>query len=699
MFGRRRYREITCVLYALAAALAAVLVGGRIRADGPLLDLLIKAREIVSAGDDRSEPSPVAVIALDKRSLDEPEIAAYPRTFLAPVWGPLLDTVFEAGARAVGFDLLFSYSANRFKPGFDRPFLAALGRHREKIVLARSATTLPAPPFLAALRFDEGGLGLGEIFADPDGKFRHVRAVYKTQNGSSLFSLVGALLVRAKAPSMPGEIVLAPRRHLEKIPTYALVDVLRCSKTAPEVLKKTFAGKIVLIGSTLAEEDRRISSGRFLTPQRTDSSPIHPCGLKRLGASVPDSQSVPGVFIHAAAVETVASGRVMLTAQPFAVAALSAATATAGSTLGMLLAPWLAFAVIVVIAILLFGAATGFLLADIWIPLGLPLVVLAAAPVIAYVVRYLAEERTRRRVQHAFSHYLSPMIVEKLASGTSTLKLGGELREVTVMFADLSGFTALSAKVEPDFLTRLTNQYLGYIVESVEATGGYVDKFIGDAVMAIWGAPVADPKHAVNGIRAAMASVARINQEKQAAESRGEIGFSVKIGLNSGSAVVGNVGTDKRYNYTAVGETVNVASRLEGVPSIYGCQIVVSQRTAEIARDEFLMCELDTIQVKGREAPLTVFEPIVGNTKATREQIDRVRRFAEALAYYRAMRFTEAYTVWETLAREEAASPASQDGGGGRLLNPSATMAERARAFAANPPAGPWDGVWVLTGK
>ena len=163
-------------------------------------------------------------------------------------------------------------------------------------------------------------------------------------------------------------------------------------------------------------------------------------------------------------------------------------------------------------------AATSFLATDIWIPLALPFFALAAAPVIAHVVRYLIEERTRQRIQHAFSHYLSPAIVDRLASDTSALKLGGELREVTVMFADLSGFTALSGKVEPEVLTQMTNQYLGYIVESVEATVGYVDKFIGDAVMAIWGAPVADRKHAVNGIRAAMAAAARILKEKEAAK-------------------------------------------------------------------------------------------------------------------------------------------------------------------------------------
>jgi adenylate cyclase len=286
-----------------------------------------------------------------------------------------------------------------------------------------------------------------------------------------------------------------------------------------------------------------------------------------------------------------------------------------------------------------------------------------------------------------------------LASDDSALTLGGERREVTVMFADLSGFTALSGQVDPEILMRTTNQYLGYIVEQVEATGGYVDKFIGDAVMAVWGAPAADPQHVVHGIRTAMAAVAQIRRAQEAAKARGELSFAVKIGLNSGPAVVGNVGTDKRYNYTAVGETVNIAARLEGVPELYACQIVIGPCTAELASAEFLLRELDAIQVKGREAPLTVFEPLAERVHATPDQRARSERFAEALAHYRAMRFTEAATIWEALAHVEWVLATAQDGTGEPPANPSSRMAERARALAAHPPPHPWDGVWVMTSK
>ncbi len=269
----------------------------------------------------------------------------------------------------------------------------------------------------------------------------------------------------------------------------------------------------------------------------------------------------------------------------------------------------------------------------------------------------------------------------------SAQKLGFEAREVTVMFADLSGVFAMSRNVEPEALTSLANRYLSFIVEQVEAHGGYVDRFLGDAVVAMWGAPAPDTAHAAHAVRAALAAVARIRQEHDGAEARGETGFSVKIGLNSGSAVVGSVGTESRYTYTAVGEMVNVASRLESVPSLYGCYVVIGPRTAELIEAEFLLCELDWIRVRGGQDPIAIFEPIVELTQATPEQIARARRFAEGLAHYRASRFVDALAIWDSLAQEKDAKDGSQSGAAVR-------MAARAREFTERPPQGPWDAVW-----
>jgi adenylate cyclase len=374
-----------------------------------------------------------------------------------------------------------------------------------------------------------------------------------------------------------------------------------------------------------------------------------------------------------------------------AVAALTGLSGGLGAAIGLAAAPgW---------ALLLVGGGVGALLGIalaclgvlVWLPMLLPMAVLPVGAGAAYTARYLFEERSRRQIQHAFSHYLSPTIVNQLAEDPSALKLGGERRDVTVMFADLSGFTALSGKVGPEVLMRLTNEYLGYLVEAVEGTGGYVDKFIGDAVMALWGAPVADSDHAARAIETARQAVARVRAAARAAVQRGEPSFAVKIGLHSGPAVVGNVGTERRYNYTAIGETVNLAARLESVPGIYDCAVVVSARTAALVENRYLLRELDTILVKGGATPLRVFEPVAELEAATPAQFEDVRRYAEALAAYRAGRFTAARQAWEALAAI---------GEGGREAKcPAASMAARARSFEMEPPPQPWDGVWVLKGK
>lgn len=698
---RSYYRGLTCAACALVALIVSASVGGQIGVDGTLLDYLVEARALLFSSSDALSDSPVAVIALDARSLEEPELAPYPRTLLAPIWATILHGLIEAGAKAVGFDLLFAYSANRFSPDYDRPFLEALGRHRDRVVTARSATTLPAPPILAALRNDEEGLGLAELFPDGDGAYRRIRAGHRTEQGEVVSTLANSLLRRAGAPSMPAEVVLALRHHPERIPTYAVIDVLRCADQAPQALANVFKGKIVLIGGTLPEEDQKISTGRYLPPLRTDSPPVHPCGLRRLAASNPDSPSVPGVFIHAALVEAVVSGHVTKTAPPAVVSPLAALTTVIGAAIGLASSPWVAAAAVLGIAAFLLAAATWLLAGDVWLPMALPLLGLALSPALAYVVRYLVEERARRLVEQEFRSIsgLPRWMVDRLAGGETALKLDGEVRTVTVMFADLSGFTRLSCELPPAVLVALEKRFLSMIVAAVEAEGGWVNQFIGDCVMAIWGAPVPNPAHAKDAVRAAMRAAAKSGDMIAEARSRGEVTFTaVKIGLNSGEAVVGKIGTDARASYTAVGETVNIAARLESVPTLYACNIVVGPNTAEFAGDEFLFRELDCIQVKGREMPLAVFEPVAAHAAPANALCNRVRRYAEALSHYRAKRFQEAAALWDELACEERHSVAA-DTDISRAENPCSKMAERARAMGEHPPLGSWDGVWILTSK
>jgi adenylate cyclase len=318
----------------------------------------------------------------------------------------------------------------------------------------------------------------------------------------------------------------------------------------------------------------------------------------------------------------------------------------------------------------------------------LPLTLVVVTYTVLAGYRYVTEGFEKRRMRRAFVHYLAPSLVDRLTENAAELKLGGEQRDITVMFADLTGFTIASTEMTPDGLTSKVNRYFEFIVGPVDATGGYVERFLGDSALVFWNAPLSDPKHAVNAVKAAFEIIDGVKRAREEDEARGEKGFTIKVGINTGPAVVGNIGSKDRYSYTAMGEDVNLAARLEGVPPLYGCLIVTGEHTARLAREEFLMRELDWLLVKGAARPMAIYQPIATLDKATDSQRDLVARFAVALEHYRARRFTEACTLWDELAAKFEP-----------VQSPSSIMAARARGFISSPPTEPWDAVFVLTNK
>jgi adenylate cyclase len=697
-FLRRHHRAITTIL-AAALALAASLttgvsVGG---VDGFFYDMSLAvhgARPGIGG-------EPVAVIAVDRDSLAADELASTPRAFFSPFWAKLIDGLAGSGARAIGFDIIFNYSANRFPAldaQYDHDFLDALARHRDRLVLARSAGLALAPPIEAAvydLDTDAGkdqpaAVAFVELIPDGDAVQRRVTASLTASEGHRLPTLSAALLARAQAAAMPDSVLLAPAAPLEATPTYRLIDVLRCLDRHPASLSEVFAGKIVLIGTNLAEEDRKRTPDRFMPPARAAPAGNGACTLGRLGASHPGSGTAPGVFLHAAAVQSVLNGNIVRTMPAAGRVAAALAWSICGSLLGFAFAPWIAFAGVAVLAITGFGFALALLPLGWWLPVFVPIAAAVISMVLAYVVRLLVEERRRRRVQAAFSYYLAPSLVDRLTEHEAELRLGGERREVTVMFADLSGFTALSGRLAPEELMELTNLYLGLVVEAVETTGGYVDKFIGDAVMALWGAPLPDPDHAASAARGALRALAGVTRAKAEADRRGEPGYAIKIALNTGPAVIGNVGAAKRYNYTAIGETVNVAARLESVPEDYACAIVVGPGTAAAIADRFVLCELDWIKVKGKDDAFSVYE-LIGE-QSTAGPVERAypAHFQAALECYRVGDFATAQQLWRCLAEH--------DRHGGAARSPASVMANRCADLTAASPAQ-WDGIFVKATK
>ncbi len=696
---RQQLRGILSLAFAVIFGLSALVFDVDNAIDGFLYDLKVRIAALFGAGSKTDETNTVAIIALDRKSLASPELSHLPRAFLAKKWAKMIEASLAAGAKAIGFDIVFAYSANAFSPNFDQPLLAAIGLNSDKIVLGRSAYT----PIVEQFHFilDERSIGFVELELSSDGIYRTGLRDLTVQIGSQGESaqqaptLAAQLLARSGGPEMLARFMIAPRDHLEKMPTYSLVDILRCADSDPQALERALAGRILLVGTTLPDEDRKATPARFFSPPHVEGrGATHAgCELAPLDASDPDSVTVPGVHVQAEIVRSVLQGH---TVQPIGrgwLALLCAAIAFASSWTASRWSPGRVFATVLIATLLLFAIAVWLLDQNIWLPSALVggALILPLGPI--YVSRYLFEDRRRRRIQKAFGHFLAPAIVDRLSESDTALSLGGEIRNVSVMFADLSGFTAKASRMEPEALMDLTNRYLGILVGAVESTGGYVDKFIGDAVMAFWGAPADDERHAYNAVLAAMRALAAVNAEAAKGAAKGEESFSVKIAVNSGPALVGHVGSERRYNYTAVGDAVNVAARLESLPNEYHCGIVVGEETARLTDDDFLYCELDWIRVKGREKALSVYEPLAGRSAAIAEMIGYQRGYAEALSLYRQGQFATAIECWQALYYPAIAADQSRD------RSPPKVMARRAAQYVAGPAPEAWDGVYTKVDK
>ncbi|MEP7032277.1 MAG: adenylate/guanylate cyclase domain-containing protein [Pseudolabrys sp.] len=312
---------------------------------------------------------------------------------------------------------------------------------------------------------------------------------------------------------------------------------------------------------------------------------------------------------------------------------------------------------------------------------------------------YFREQLERRRIRSAFGQYLSPSLVEKLAKSHETLTLGGEDRNMTIMFSDVRGFTTISEmyKDDPQGLTTLMNNFLTPMTNAIVEQNGTIDKYIGDAIMAFWNAPLSDTAHEVNACAAALEMLKRVDtintqREKEAHESGQRfIPLKIGIGLNSGRCVVGNMGSDLRFNYSVLGDCVNLASRLEGQSKSYDVPIIIGSNTAKAASGRFALLELDYITVKGKTEPETIYTILGREDVAQSKSFQEVHRhFNEMLTLYREQKFADA---GEAIVR---CRPAGKEFGLDRLFD---IYSVRIGGFQKDAPPRDWNGVFALDTK
>ncbi|MDD7275196.1 MAG: CHASE2 domain-containing protein [Treponema sp.] len=325
--------------------------------------------------------------------------------------------------------------------------------------------------------------------------------------------------------------------------------------------------------------------------------------------------------------------------------------------------------------------AAGFVL-----PMMPPLVALVLAFFSAMVVSYRQEGRQRRYLKSAFRHYLSPAVIDTLIAHPESLVLGGERRHISIFFSDVQGFTSISERLSPEELTSLLNDYLSQMTDILLESGGTIDKYEGDAIIAFWNAPVELHDHGRRAVEAMIRCQEKLAQLRPQLEQRAGRPFYMRVGINTGDAVVGNMGSSSRFDYTMLGDSVNLAARLEGLNKQFGTYSMCSAASKEEALafgTELRFRELARVAVVGKKEAVTVFEPMNANEYAERQAV--LDAFSQGLQLFYQGKFPEALEAFSAIQKEDA---------------PAAHYVAKCRELLENPPdLSSWEGVWVATSK
>jgi adenylate cyclase/guanylate cyclase len=710
----------TLALAAIALVCAAAAVSPALKPiHGLSIDILTALRWEMFGRRQHPAASPAVVVAIDEESSGTAPFKGSPMLTWTGEIGRVLGAILEGGAKVVGFDMVIPNSIELSEipfgegmlgekvRGFDRDFLRALATASAsgKVVLGeilRSDQPIrPSQGQRIAVRQQQNIRPLN-VFTDGDDTVRRVPLMFSV-NGARVAGMALELASRAlnaapelgpdgtvtlagyKIPShVPDTMTLNFEGGADDIPTFSFADLRSCAiKGDSDYFRRAFDGKVVIFGTVLDIEDRNLTSKRFATGIEGVRASRCAVGNAPPAAGFRRS-SIAGVYIHATAVNNLIArnAAIELSRLPiFLIAALVAALAATAAWRFKPISAVLLYAVMTALG--LTGATLAFNHALV-LPIAEPFLAGLAALAAMVGFRFAVTDKSRRLLQKSFALYLAPHVINRMLSSNKLPELGGETRNVTVFFSDIEGFSRIAEKMSPDSLMSLMNEYLSAMTDIIEGHGGYVDKYIGDSIVAVFGAPADDPDHAANAARAALDCRARLAELNRDSATFRECKLVQRIGINSGEALVGNFGSRRRFNYSVMSDAVNLASRLEGANKFYGTTIIASDATVALAGEAFTWRELDAVRVKGRSQALKIYELLARSTELTASQRALMADYAEGLAHWRAREFALAAKCFDRAAD---------------IDRPASLFRERARELAENPPGEDWDPVRTLQEK
>jgi adenylate cyclase len=732
-FGRKfGYARLACLV--LLIGIAAL----RIADPAPIQELRVRTFDSFQRIEPRIKTArPVTIVDIDEKSLAKLGQWPWPRTRMAD----LVTNLTKLGAVVIAFDIIFAEpdrlnpdsAADMFRslddetrnklralPSNDQLFADAMRRSRVVVgesglpsIVSELDKTLPVtgmamlgenpqrfmfkfPGLLRnthVLESAAGGRGLLTINPERDGIVRRVPMIMQAQDETmpslsfemlrlatgtdTIFiksGIEGIRSVAVKGFEVPtdrnGQLWVHFARYDPTL-YVPVIDVLE-GRVAPEKI----ARKLVLIGTSAV-------------------------GLSDI-KTTPVSAAMPGVEIHAQVLEAALTKSLL--AQPPYGPLLEFGSALLLGILVIAFAPKFGPITLVVVGALFASLLVGtswyfYSMHRLLVDFTYPLLSTTAIYLTLIFSSFVREQAQRRQIRSAFGQYLSPALVEQLAQSPEKLVLGGEEREMTIMFSDVRGFTTISEsfKHDPQGLTTLMNRFLTPLTNAILARKGTIDKYMGDAIMAFWNAPIDDKEHQLNACEAALDMLERIDvlnkqREIEAQESGSAfIPINVGVGLNTGTCVVGNMGSDLRFDYSVLGDSVNLASRLEGQSKEYGFPIIVGSKTALAVKEKFAILELDFIMVKGKKEPEVIYAIAGREDTAHSGRFQRLRNLTiEMLACYRSRDWEGALAAIERGRRTDEANALEY------LYN---LYEARLRAYQETPPPPDWNGAFALLTK
>lgn len=706
----------------------------------PLETLRLKTFDLYQFMEPRQPAvEPVTIVDIDEASLAEVGQWPWPRTLVAR----LLDRLRAAGVVATGFDVVFA-EPDRMSPDVYADFLEGASPEIREALRGLPSNDEALAEAIRQSRLVLGQAGVRRGVAESDGAVQPEipLAVLGQDPKPYLFRFPGLIRntpVLDRAGSSRAVLSLVPERDgiVRRVPAFVVAGERIVPGLSIELLRIATGGDAFAIKTDDAGIRAFVVAGVEVPTDRNGRLWVHyaetrphlyvsakdvlagtvapqklagklvligtsAAGLLDIKAT-PLQEDIPGVEVHAQVLEMILGGQLLLRPNYALGAELVAFTAIA--LLIIALVP-----VLGALPTMLLGAvlAAAMLAASWWLYTGQGVLIDVAYPALGSLavfallsfINYWREEQLRAQVRGAFRQYLSPALVDQLADEPDRLVLGGERREMTVLFSDVRDFTAISESMQdqPQRLGRLMNRLLTPLSAEILNNQGTIDKYMGDAIMAFWNAPLPDAAHALNACRAALGmrrAVDRLNDELAREAEAGEgraIRLEVGIGINSGPCVVGNMGSEQRFDYTVMGDIVNVASRAEGQCKTYGAQVIIGQSTAAEVQQEMSCVELDIIRVKGKREPQRIFALLgPGDLAEAGEVRQTVAAVNDLLTAYRGRYWGLALRVMEGLE--------------GRQL-PRLDMAvfldlyrRRIEGFRDQPPPSDWDGVYTAETK